>query len=275
MRIRLCAPSTPLPRDDAARVVALARNYPGLSLDFHPQCFVTHGHFAGSDALRLDAFVECANDPDCDAVWFARGGYGAVRIAEAAMDRLGPAALHKLFLGYSDAGTMLGGLYRAGIGRAVHAPMPADIRRDGGELAVRRVLGWLSGDVAGLEAGLDSRPVAVFNLMTLAMLVGTPLMPDLAGHVVLLEEVAEHLYAIDRLLFHVTSALASMGAAGIRLGRISDVPQNDRVFGMTVDQMVQDWCARHGLEWLGSADIGHDIENKIVPFGLAERRLGQ
>jgi muramoyltetrapeptide carboxypeptidase len=107
------------------------------------------------------------------------------------------------------------------------------------------------------------------------MLVGTPLMPDLAGHVVLLEEVAEHWYAVDRLLFHVTAALASMGAVGIRLGRISDVPQNDREFGMTVDQMVQDWCARRGLDWLGPADIGHDVENKIVPFGLAARPLGQ
>jgi muramoyltetrapeptide carboxypeptidase len=275
MRIRLCAPSTPFTRDDAARVASLAADYPGLAIDFHTQCFVTHGHFAGPDPLRLAAFVECANDPDCDAVWFVRGGYGAVRIAETAMAQMAPAAHSKLYLGYSDAGTMLGGLYRARIGRPVHAPMPADIRRDGGEAAVRRVLGWLSGDIAGLEQGIDPRPVAAFNLMTLAMLVGTPLMPDLAGHVVLLEEVAEHLYAIDRLLFHVTSALASMGAAGIRLGRISDVPQNDRAFGMTVDQMVQDWCARHGLDWLGHADIGHDVENKIVPFGLAERKRGQ
>jgi muramoyltetrapeptide carboxypeptidase len=133
----------------------------------------------------------------------------------------------------------------------------------------------LSGDGAGLDAGLDSRPVAAFNLMTLAMLVGTPLMPDLAGHVVMLEEVSEHLYAIDRLLFHVTAALANAGAAGIRLGRISDVPQNDRPFGMTVEQMVQDWCARRGLDWLGHADIGHDTDNKIVPFGLAARRVGQ
>jgi muramoyltetrapeptide carboxypeptidase len=153
--------------------------------------------------------------------------------------------------------------------------MPADIRRDGGEAAVRRVLGWLSGDASGEEPGLDSRAVVAFNLMTLAMLVGTPLMPDLSGHVVLLEEVAEHLYAVDRLLFHVTAALAGMGSAGIRLGRVSDVPENDRPFGMTVDEMVRDWCDRRGLAWLGAADIGHDAENRIVPFGLAEWRRGQ
>jgi len=275
MRVRLCAPSTPFTRDDAARVAALAGDYPGVSLDFHPQCFAVEGHFAGPDALRLAAFLDCANDPECDAVWFARGGYGAVRIAEAALAGLQPAAQNKLYLGYSDAGTMLGALYRAGVGRPVHAPMPADIRRSGGEAAVRRTLTWLTGDHSGEEAGLDARPAAAFNLMTLAMLVGTPLMPNLGGHVVLIEEVAEYLYAVDRLLFHVTAALAPMGVAGIRLGRVSDVPENDRPFGMDLDTMVREWCSRRGIAFLGLADIGHDAANTIVPFGLAERRQGQ
>ena len=123
---------------------------------------------------------------------------------------------------------MLGALYRAGLGRPVHAPMPADIRRAGGEVAVRRSLAWLAGDRSGEEPGLDQRPAVAFNLITLAMLTGTPLMPDLAGHVVIIEEVSEHLYAVDRLLFHITSVLAGVGIAGIRLGRISDVPENDR-----------------------------------------------
>jgi len=275
MRVRLCAPSTPFNRDDAARVVALARDYPVVSLDFHPQCFAVDGHFAGSDAVRLAAFLECANDPGCDAVWFARGGYGAVRIAEDAMAGLGAAARDKLFLGYSDAGTVLGGLYAARMARPVHAPMPADIRRNGGEAAVRRVLGWLSGDRSGEEPGLDATPVVAFNLMTLAMLVGTPLMPWLGGHVVIVEEVAEYLYAVDRLLFHVTAALAPMGVAGIRLGRVSDVPENDRPFGMDIDTMVRGWCDRRGIAFLGAADIGHDAANRIVPFGLADWRRGQ
>jgi muramoyltetrapeptide carboxypeptidase len=275
MRVRLCAPSTPFNRDDAAHVVALADDYPALTLDFHPQCFAVHGHFAGPDKVRLTAFLDCANDPECDAVWFARGGYGAVRIAEDALAGLTRAARGKLFLGYSDAGTMLGALYAANLGRPVHAPMPADLRRPGGEAAVRRVLGWLSGDRSGEEPGLDARPVVAFNLMTLAMLVGTPLMPQLGGHVVIIEEVAEYLYAVDRLLFHVTTALAPMGVAGIRLGRVSDVPENDRPFGIEIDAMVRGWCDRRGIAFLGAADIGHDAANKIVPFGLADWRRGQ
>ncbi len=267
--IAICAPSTPITLEVAERVSALAaEEFPELELHFHPQCFSISGHFAGSDDTRLDALVDCANNPAFDAVWFARGGYGAVRIAGEALARFGAAARDKQFLGYSDGGTLLAGLYRAGIGRAVHAPMPTDIRRDGGEAAVRRTLAWLAGDNGGLEPSLDGRPTAAFNLMTLAMLCGTPLMPDLTGHVVMVEEVCEHLYAVDRLFFHVVAHLD--GIAGLRLGRVSEVPENDRPFGATPEEIARYWCERHGIAFLGAADIGHDAANKIVPFGTQE-----
>lgn len=266
-RVAICAPSRSITEEDAAQVSALAAGVPGLDLHFHPQCFLNEGHFAGSDAQRLEAFVDCANDAEFSAVWFARGGYGAARIAEDALAGMGAAAADKCYLGYSDGGTLLGGLYARGIGRSIHAPMPTDIRREGGEAAVLRTLGWLAGDTAGLEPGLDARPTAAFNLMTLATLCGTPLMPDLTGHVVLVEEVAEYDYAVDRLFFHITAALPEI--AGLRLGRVSAVPENDVAFGLTVEQIAQHWCERHGIPYLGRADIGHDADNKIVPFGVA------
>jgi muramoyltetrapeptide carboxypeptidase len=267
-RIAICAPSTPLSQEDAERVSALAAaEFPEAELDFHPQCFLSEGHFAGSDARRLAALLECANDPGADAVWFARGGYGAMRIAQDAIAGMDHAARSKIFLGYSDAGALLGGLYRSRVGRPVHGPMPTDIRRDGGAAAVRRSLGYLCGDTAGLEPSLDRHPAAAFNLMTLAMLCGTPLMPGLAGHVVMIEEVSEHLYAVDRLFFHVTAHLG--GVAGLRLGRVSDVPENDRPFGADAVEIARYWCDRHAIPYLGEADIGHDADNRIVPFGLA------
>ncbi len=267
-RIAICAPSTPITRDVADRVTALAATeFPQLELRFHEQCFVEDGHFAGRDQVRLAALLECANDPAVDAVWFAKGGYGANRIAAQAIVEFGDAVRSKTFLGYSDCGYLLAGLYRAGFGYPVHGPMPVDIRREGGEAAVRRALGWFAGDATGLEPSLDERPTAAFNLMTLAMLCGTELMPVLAGHVVMVEEVAEHLYAVDRLFFHVTQHLR--GIAGLRLGRISAVPENDRPFGSSAEDIARDWCERSAISFLGAADIGHDAANRIVPFGLA------
>jgi muramoyltetrapeptide carboxypeptidase len=268
-RIAICAPSTPITHQDAERLRAVGADYPAIDLHIHPQCFQSDGHFAGPDDLRLAALLECANDPDIDAVWFARGGYGACRIAEAAIAGMGHAAQSKRWLGYSDAGYLLGGLYRARIGHPVHAPMVACGRREGGEAALRRVLSYLCGDTGGLEPSLDHRPAVAFNLMTLAMLGGTPLMPGLAGHVVMVEEVSEHLYAVDRLFFHATAHLG--GIAGLRLGRVSDVPENDRPFGSDAEAIARYWCERHAIPFLGEADIGHDAANRIVPFGLAAR----
>ncbi|MDE2436813.1 MAG: LD-carboxypeptidase [Sphingomonadales bacterium] len=273
-RVAICAPSRAITEEDAARVLALADAFPGVELHFHPQCFLSNGHFAGSDAQRIGALVECANDPSFDAVWAARGGYGAARVVEDALAQFGKVADGKAYLAYSDGGTLLAGLYRTKIGRPIHAPMPSDIRRAGGEDAVRRVLGYLSGSNDGLEPSIgDHHPTVAFNLMTLGMVCGTPLMPGLARHVVMVEEVAEHLYAVDRLFFHVTAHLG--GVAGLRLGRISDVPENDIAFGHEAEAIARHWCERHAIPYLGRADIGHDIANKIVPFGLAGAPSGQ
>ena len=272
LKIGICAPSTPFTCEDAARVIALtSTTHPTAELVFHDQCFAEAGHFAGPDAERLEAFVDLANDPTFDAIWFVRGGYGACRIAEDAVGTLKAVARDKLYLGYSDQGNLLGALYRAKIGRQAHGPMPADIRRDGGEAAVKRALDWMvHANPQSLEPHIQAgEKYAAFNLMTLAMMVGTPLMPDLKGHVLMVEEVCEYLYGFDRAFFHVTSHLKDAGLAGLRLGRVSDVPDNDRPFGESAEAIAKRWCRKSGIEYLGQADIGHDADNKIVPFGLA------
>src|SRR5687767_5829477 len=111
MRIGIVAPSTPILPETAERVTAIAsRDFPEAELVFHPQCFLSHRHFAGDEEVRAGAFLEVANDRDFDALWFARGGYGSCRIAEQVLAGLGPAARSKAYLGYSDAGYMLAGL---------------------------------------------------------------------------------------------------------------------------------------------------------------------
>lgn len=266
IRIAICAPGTPIRSEDAARAEALAKaEFPQLQLDFHPQCFARGGHFAGPDAMRLEALLACASSA-ADVVWFAKGGYGSNRIVEQAVERLAGRPTRQQWFGYSDCGYLLAAAHKHGFAHAVHGPMPVDIRRDRGDEAVRRALGWFAGSRDGLEPDLEG-PTVAFNLITLAMLCGTRFLPDLTGHIVLVEEVAEHLYAIDRLFFHVTEHLR--GIAGLRLGRLSAVPENDRSFGTEPEEIARDWCARAGIAYLGRADIGHDAANKVVPFGLA------
>jgi muramoyltetrapeptide carboxypeptidase len=270
MRIAVVAPSTPIREEEAARVRALAAaRFPDVALDFHPQCFLAHNHFAGTDRQRAAAFLEAANDPGVDALWVARGGYGSCRIAEEVLSGLAPAARDKAYLGYSDFGYLLAGLYRLGFRNLAHGPMVRDVVREGGEAAIVRALAWLTRrSPESLEAGLDG-PAAAFNVTVFAHMIGTPLQPDLAGHVLLLEDVSEHMYRTDRAMFHITSNAEVRRVAGIRLGRCSEVPLNDPDFGETEEQVFRFWCERSGIPYLGRADIGHDADNKIVPFGPA------
>jgi muramoyltetrapeptide carboxypeptidase len=201
-------------------------------------------------------------------VWFARGGYGACRVAEQAIGKLGAEARKKTWLGYSDAGFLLAGLAKAGFGRVAHGPMPVDVIREDGEAAMMRGLSWLvNRNADALESRLDGRPSFAFNLTILSQLLGTPLEPDFTGRVLLLEDVGEYMYRIDRYFFHVTSNANVRCCAGIRLGRCSAVPKNDPDFGMDEEEVARLWCERSGIEYLGRGDIGHDSENKVVPFG--------
>ncbi|MEA3067123.1 MAG: muramoyltetrapeptide carboxypeptidase [Sphingomonadales bacterium] len=265
MRIAVVAPSCTLKREAADAVQAVVARRGDCDLFIHPQCFLSDGHFAGPDEARLAAVHEVMADASVDAVWFARGGYGSNRIAEAVLADLPKAASTKLYMGYSDAGFLLAGLYKAALDVA-WGPMPQDVLRDGGEAAVNRALDWLvRRDPSALEPALDG-PAMAFNLTVLSNLLGTPLEPDFTGVDLLIEDVGEQLYRIDRSMFHVTASPSVQLVRRLRLGRVGDVLPNDPVFNGDEVAIVEDWCARSGIPFGGRADIGHDARNRVVPF---------
>jgi muramoyltetrapeptide carboxypeptidase len=266
MRIAVVAPSNALSPEAADRVAAIVQGRGDCEVAFHPQCFLSAGHFAGNDEQRLSALREVIADPSVDAVWFARGGYGSNRIAEAAVRELPDVARSKVCMGYSDTGFLLAAFHNAGL-KVAHGPMPQDVVREGGEAAVNRALDWLvRRDPAAVEPDLQ-QPAMAFNLTVLSSLLGTVLEPDFSGVELLVEEVSEHHYRIDRLMFHITSNANIRKVVRLRLGRASDIPENDPEFGSDEQAIVADWCARAGIELGRPADIGHDSANKVVPFG--------
>ena len=122
----------------AERVTALAaERFPAVELHFHPQCFLSSGHFAGDDAERAAAFVEIANDAVVRRrVVRARRLRLRPRSPRRRWRQLTDAARAKTYLGYSDAGVLLAGLYAQGLpGRRArpdaggHQPRAAARRR--------------------------------------------------------------------------------------------------------------------------------------------------
>ena len=275
MKIAVVAPSCALKRDAAERVEAIVAERGDCELFVHPQCFFSEGHFAGPDEARLAALREVMADQAVDAVWFARGGYGSNRIAEAALADLPNSARGKVYMGYSDAGFLLAGLHKAGLDVA-WGPMPQDALRgdhglESGEAAIGRALDWLvSRDATALEPQIEP-PAMAFNLTVLSNLLGTALEPDFAGIDLLIEEVSEQFYRIDRAMFHVTSSDNVRRVRRLRLGRVGDVLENDPEFGSDEAAIVELWCRRSGIPYGGRADIGHDAGNKVVPFGAKNR----
>ena len=267
MKIAVVAPSCKLRPEAAEAVTAIAAARGDAEIVIHPQCFLSDGHFAGPDEVRLDALRAVMADDQYDSIWFARGGYGSNRIAEAAAAELPAAARAKTYLGYSDAGFLLAAFHKAGL-EVAHGPLVQDVMRPDGETAIHRALDWLvRRDPRSLEPGLKpGRPAMAFNLTVLSHLLGTAIEPDFSGVELLIEDVAEHEYRIDRTMFHVTGSPAIRQVSALRMGRMSEIPDNDPVFGSDAESIVRDWCKRAKIVFGGRADIGHDAANCVVPF---------
>ena len=269
MKIAVVAPSCSLNPKVAGAVQQLADARGDCELVIHPQCFLTDGHFAGPDSARLAALREVLSDESVGAVWCARGGYGSNRVAPELIADLPAAARGKLVMGFSDAGFLLGGLYNAGV-EVAWGPMVSDIVRTGGEAAIHRALDYIvRRDPASVEGQLQ-QPAMAFNLTVLSAMLGTALEPDFTGVDLLIEDVAEQLYRIDRAMFHVSSSANVRRASRIRLGRVAGIIPNDPEFAIDEVAIFEEWCARAGIPYGGRADIGHDVENKVVPFPLRE-----
>lgn len=274
IRIAVIAPSGAVdPANFAAfdKAVAASSVAGKVEVTVHPATRNASGHFAGTDAERLHSFLEVANSPDYDVIWALRGGYGSNRILGDLVTGLKKAAEGKIYLGFSDFGFVLAALYRHGFNRLAHAPMPVDaLKKDGGAGAIDRVLRFVTGDLSGLDPTVTPGPVPrfAFNVTVLRSMLATPWMPDMTGAELFLEDVGEYSYALDRSMWQLAESGLFKRVAGVRLGRFTAEMENVRPFGTSQPDLMKDWCVKGGAQVLGPADIAHDADNKIVPFGV-------
>ena len=138
---------------------------------------------------------------------------------------------------------------------------------------------FLAMTLAVAAVSFGSTPAQAADTATVSILHAIPDAPvDVyANGDLLLEEVSEHHYRIDRLMFHLTASPNVRSVGRIRLGRVGDIPPNDPDFGSEEVAIVADWCGRAGIVFGGRADIGHDAANRVVPFGSStvERNTGR
>jgi len=226
---------------------------------------------AGSDEQRASALRQafCA---DVDIVWMGRGGTGAARTlaAWAGLQRAGEAPTARLW-GFSDGTTLIAEWARRGWPAWSAPPLTQLGRLD--EASQERVLHALAGRVpafAGLTTMVPGRaegPLAGGNLTVLASLVGTPQMPSLAGSIVVLEEVGEAAYRVDRMLHQLLFAGAFEGVIGVALGDFSGVSEEE---SQRVAWALDDFFGRLGLPCAKGLPVGHGTRNAPLPMGCAK-----
>ncbi|WP_214410847.1 S66 peptidase family protein [Sphaerisporangium fuscum] len=279
-RVAVVAPSGPVDPVRLARGRQVLTEKLGLDVVVMPRVLNRRGYLAGSDAGRAADLQEAWLDPEVRAVICARGGYGATRLLDLFDWPAMAAARPKILLGSSDI-TALHQAFAVRLGVAsCFGPMPAcetiadETGPEPATLAHLRASLFEPGlpDPVAAEQvivpGHAEGPLTGGNLALLAALCGTPYAMRAEGRIVLLEDVGEEPYRIDRMLTQLLQAGCLEGAVGIALGSWVDCgdPMNvlvDRLAPLGVP-MIAGLPIGHGTPqftaWLG-ADAAIDTES--------------
>ncbi len=232
-----------------------------------------HGFLAGPDGRRLRELRDAIMDPEVSAIIAARGGYGATRLLpDLDMGRVADA--NKLIVGFSDI-TALHALWaRAGV-RSIHAPMVTGLGK-ASDAAREHWAGVLEGtvtpgpwDVEMISGGEAEGPLLGGNLAVLGALLGTPYELPVDGAILLLEDVGERPYRLDRLLTSLHHATWLERCAGVVLGGFTEgKPGPD---GVTPEQVLEERLGHLGVPVARGLPVGHMDENEPILLGVKAR----
>ncbi|MFD7898372.1 LD-carboxypeptidase [Streptomyces sp. NPDC059743] len=275
-KVAVVAPSGPVPPDRLEAGLDILRGWdldPVVAphvLDVHPQL----GYLAGTDEDRARDLQEAWCDPSVSAVLCARGGYGVQRMADlldwTAMRAAGP----KVFVGYSDI-TALHEAFARRMGLAtLHGPMVATVgflKEATTQESLRATLfepesvRTLGRDTARPLVPGRARGVTLGGCVSLlAADLGTPYgRPSAAGGLLLIEDVGEEPYRLDRVLTQLVRSGWLDGVAGVALGSWTECGPYDAVRTLFLDRL-----GGLGVPVVEELGFGHGESTLTMPLGV-------
>lgn len=269
-RIRVVAPAGPVDEADLRAGVRILEER-GFQVDVAEHAWGRRGYLSGTDDERLGDLQAALDDPEVDAVWFARGGYGTTRLLPL-LSSDGLARWPKLLAGFSDATALFawaGGI--SGV-RCLYAPSVQELGREG-VCDLDALWTALEGGMRPIRGVGPAEPAgpfpAVGGCLTLcSALSGTPWQPETRGSWLFLEDVGEPLYRLDRMLTHLAQAGWFERAAGVLLGGFTGLAlgENPEEVGLRVRQLLGK--ARPLVTGL---PLGHLKGKASLPLGLPLR----
>ncbi len=276
--VRVIAPASPFDPEALDRGLEVLRSRLRLVPRVRADLGARAGYLAGDDGRRAEEWREAVADPDARAIFCARGGYGAMRILPA----IDPSPLldrPKLFVGFSDVTAMHAVLNRAGLA-TVHGPVVTQLGRAPADAVdhleallfgrAPRPTAWVApapgSGIAGsasVRAGRASGPLVGGSLSILAHLCGTPFLPPLDGAILLLEDVAEKPYRVDRYLTQLRLAGALDRVAGVAVGQLKDCDDEN----VRAIDVVREALRVLGVPAIEGLPCGHEDRNLAAPLG--------
>jgi muramoyltetrapeptide carboxypeptidase len=273
-RVAVVAPAGPFERSALEAGVALIGDRYRVRYDEH--IYSRQRYLAGNDERRLAELTTALSDPEVKAVFCARGGYGAMRLltklaAWATSSRL-PA---KPLIGFSDITALHQWLQSSGLA-SIHGPVLSQLGRLPAESA-QRLFSLIESTLppeplVGTDSyvgGTVEGPLLGGNLSVFTRLLGTPFLPPLDGGILLLEDVSEQPYRLDRMWTHLELAGVFRRLKGIVLGQFIGCEPRDG--GFTAAEVLRELARGTGLPCAAGFPIGHGDVNEPVPLGIRVR----
>lgn len=274
--IGLVTPASPITPEKGEKAIALLE---GMGFRVKPGAHYMGqwGYLAGSDDERIEDLNAAFADPETDAVFCTRGGYGTIRIVH----RLDFDAIRrrpKVFVGYSDITTLHIAIQREVGMVTFHAPMPAAgepnaLSLDGLKAAVGcpEPMGLMPESALhprkALSPGVASGQLVGGNLTLITGTLGTPWEIDTRGKILVIEDVGGQPYMHDRLFAQLRLAGKFDDAAGIAFGQFTNCDTDDPNHPQTMEKILQDYFGQMAKPVVSGLPFGHEADNWTLPLG--------
>ena len=277
---RICVVS-PAGKVEKGRIIAGMKLFEqaGFEVVWGDHVFDSHFQFASTDARRLHDLQQALDDPECRAVVCARGGYGAIRMVDK-LDLLAFRRQPKWLVGFSDITVLHAFFQREGF-CSIHGAMPGFYLKDGQPSeSFNALLKALRGETSQVmvphhefnRPGDANGKLVGGNLSIVYSLMGTPFEPETDGNILFIEDLAEYLYHLDRIMHSLKLSGKIERLNGLLVGGFTKMKDNDAPFGQSALEIIRDAVKEYSFPVCFDFPAGHIDRNLPLVFG-AEYRL--
>jgi muramoyltetrapeptide carboxypeptidase len=234
--------------------------------------------YAGNDDQRAADFQEALDREDVQAIWFAGGGYGSIRVFDKInWDQFVESP--KWLIGFSDITIWHNLVNQFYAIQTLHALMPKTFK-DAPQDCLNATQHLLFGKMIPIQfpispynnqCTLVSGEIIGGNLSILYSLLGTKSGFNVSGKILFIEDVGEYLYHIDRMMIALKSAGKLEGLKALVVGQFSDMMDNQIPFGKTYQEIIKEHTSGYGYPLIFDFPAGHIDRNMPIIFGAQIR----